>query len=54
METTFGQFIHHRNVANYRRMLRENPDVARRQTLMTLLAEETAAAKEKGWLPLPE
>ena len=52
MEKSFGEFIHHRNVENYRRMLRETPDATRRQTLMTLLAEEAAREKEQGWLPL--
>ena len=52
MEKSFGEFIHHRNVENYKRMLRETPDATRRQTLMTLLAEEAAAGKEQGWLPL--
>ena len=52
MEKSFSEFIHHQNVENYNRMLREKPDATRRQTLMTLLAEEAAAGKEKGWLPL--
>ncbi len=52
MESSQAEFLHHRNVANYTRMLDDAPDAARRKVLMALLDEEADAATANGWLPL--
>jgi len=52
METSRAEFLRHRNVANYTRMLRDAPDAARRKVLLSLLGEESATARANGWLPL--
>ncbi len=52
MGKSHSEYLHRQNVANYTRMLRDAPDGQRRKILMTLLAEESAAAKVNGWLPL--
>jgi hypothetical protein len=53
MQKAMNEFLHHRNVANYTRMLRDARDPERRKMLMSLLDEELAAAKANGWLSLP-
>ena len=49
MERARNEFLHRLNVAKYRRLLGERPDAARHKMLITLLGEETAAAKVHGW-----
>jgi len=41
--------IHHTNVRAYRRELALAPVGLRRAKLLTLIARETAAAREQGW-----
>jgi hypothetical protein len=53
MQKATNEFLHHRNVANYRRLLRDARDPERRRMLLSLLDEESAAAKANGWLSLP-
>lgn len=52
MEKSQAEFLHHRNVANYARMLRETSDPTRRKLLLSLLDEEAGAAKTNGWFPI--
>ena len=52
MKKKRDEFIHRQNVANYTQMLRNTPDVLRRKMLLSLLAEESAAALSNGWPPL--
>jgi hypothetical protein len=46
------QFLHHANVRNYQRRLKEVTSSSERGVLMELLDEELASAKREGWLPL--
>jgi hypothetical protein len=46
------EFLYRQNVTNFTRLLRDAPDEAMRTTLLRLLAEEAAKAKEAGWAPL--
>jgi hypothetical protein len=52
MQKAINEFLHHRNVANYQRLLRDARDPERRRMLLSLLDEEWAAAKANGWLSL--
>lgn len=52
MDQSREEFLHRQNVAHYTRLLRDAPDASRRKILMSLLGEETSAAKRNGWLPL--
>ena len=49
MDKGWSEFVHRENVANYRRLLRDVPDSAREQVLVTLLGEEATAARANGW-----
>jgi hypothetical protein len=50
MQRAMNEFVHHCNIANYRRLLRDNPDPERRRVLMSLLDEAFVAAQKNGWL----
>ena len=52
MEKSQAEFVHHRNVANYTRMLRDTSDAGRRKILLSLLGEEAGAMKANGWFPI--
>jgi hypothetical protein len=45
------EYIHHRNVKNYKRQLCSAPGGASSKMLMILLAEEAVIAKANGWFP---
>jgi hypothetical protein len=49
MEHSRDEFLHACNVAHYTRLLRDAPDAARRKVLISLLEEERAKARIKGW-----
>jgi len=44
MKTSIESFIHAENIKNFRQRLENPTDAAQRETLLTLLAEETANA----------
>jgi hypothetical protein len=52
MPDRFNEFVHIGNVRSYHRQLAEICSPERRKVLMVLLAEESAAAKKAGWVPL--
>lgn len=52
MNRSRDEYLHRRNVANYTRQLGESPEARRRAVLVTLLAEESAQARAKGWRPI--
>ena len=54
MKRQMDEFIHHCNLANYRRMLDDAPEGPRRKVLVSLLADECASAQANGWLPAPD
>jgi hypothetical protein len=45
------EFIHHQNVANYKRQLAIAADAALRARLLALIAQEKASARAQGWPP---
>jgi len=45
-EDTFGTIISRLNISRYRKMLAEEIDETKRQTLLDLIAEETAKMSE--------
>ena len=49
MTTSTEEFVHHGNVTDYQRGLRDQPSAAVRESLLKLLSEEARKAKEAGW-----
>lgn len=53
MTNATNQFIHYLNVKNYTAQLLAMPDDAPKDTLLRLLANELALARQMGWQPAP-
>lgn len=53
MNNATDQFIHYQNVKNYSAQLLATQGEAQRATLLKLLAEELAHARQRGWQPPP-